>query len=366
VGCESRPAASAATDRALATARWEALGSSVVLRLSAPAALGTARAMVARELDAIDRACSRFRPDSELARVNAHASGRPVEVAPLLIEALAVALRAAELTDGAVDPTVGAALVLAGYDRDWHLLAAQGDEPNTPLPSTTRADFGGGPATSAGIACTERPVVRASPRGGWRAIGLDRMRATVSVPRGIALDLGATAKAWAADRAARAAHRSVGCGVLVAIGGDIATAGAPPAGGWRIHVTDDHRSGFHAPGQTVAIAAGGLATSSTEVRRWRRGGAAMHHIIDPTTGRPVADTWRTVSVAAADCTDANIACTATLVRPFEAPAWLEQLGLPARLVDRRGRVRRIGAWPATDAGRWPAPDARQGNRGPVA
>ncbi len=112
----STPAAAAAT------ARWEALGTSVVLRVLDPLWLPRASAILTRELDALDRACSRFRPDSDLCRVNARAGGRPVPVAPLLIEALLVALRAAELTDGDVDPTVGAALVLAGYDRDWRLL----------------------------------------------------------------------------------------------------------------------------------------------------------------------------------------------------------------------------------------------------
>jgi thiamine biosynthesis lipoprotein len=312
----------------LATARWEALGTSVVLRLTAPEPLPSARAIVAGQLDALDRACSRFRNDSELARVNAHAGGRPVRVAPLLIEALQVALRAAELTDGDVDPTVGAALALAGYDRDWRLLERA---PN-PIPAPLK------------LAPT--PRLRAVVRSGWRTIELDRTRSTVRIPRGISLDLGATAKAWVADRAAQAVHAVCGCGVLVSLGGDIAAAGDAPGGGWRIHVTDDHRDGPEAPGQTIAITSGGLTTSSTAVRRWRKGAATMHHIIDPATGAPTQGIWRTVSVAAASCTDANIASTAALVRGAAAAPWLERQGLPARLVDRRGSVLRIGPWPA--------------------
>jgi thiamine biosynthesis lipoprotein len=282
--------------------------------------------VVAAELEAIDRACSRFRADSDLARVNAAAGGRALRVAPLLIEALEVALRAAELTAGAVDPTLGAALVLAGYDRDWRLL-----EP-PPRGALTPA----------------RPrAVRVSVRSGWQTVELDSERATVRVPRGIALDLGASAKAWAADRAAAAAQAACGGGVLVGLGGDIATAGRAPAGGWRIHVTDDHRAGPEAPGQTISIASGGLATSSTTTRRWRRGAATMHHIIDPATGAPALGIWRTVSVAAADCTDANIASTAALVRgDAGVTAWLAQRGLPARLVDHRGGVLHVGEWPA--------------------
>jgi thiamine biosynthesis lipoprotein ApbE len=280
-----------------------------------------AREAVQLELAAIDRACSRFRADSELARVNACA-GRVVRVDPLLIEALTLALGAASLTGGDVDPTVGRALELAGYDRDWHALVAAGDERAAPAKITARV----------------RPA--------WPRVLVDRAACTVRVPRGVALDLGATAKAWAADRAARRAARAGGCGALVSIGGDIATCGSPPAGGWLVRVTDDHRSDPSAAGQTVAIRAGGLATSSTAVRRWTHAGRPMHHIIDPRTARPVKATWRTVSVAAADCAQANIAATAAIVRAAQAPAWLQGLGLPARLLAWSGRVASIGGWPA--------------------
>jgi thiamine biosynthesis lipoprotein ApbE len=316
--------------RAPATARWEALGTSVVLRVLDPLWLPRASAILTRELDALDRACSRFRPDSDLARVNARAGGRPVQVAPLLIEALQLALRAAELTDGDVDPTVGAALVLAGYDRDWRLL-----------------DPAEGPAT--GRSPSGPPTLTAQSCSGYTTVELDAALGTVRVPRGIVLDLGATAKAWAADRAARAVHEACGCGVLVSLGGDLATAGgvgSEPPGGWRVHVTDDHRAGPLAPGQTVAIASGGLATSSTAVRRWRHHGATMHHLIDPATGVPARGPWRTVSIAAATCADANIAATAALVRQDRAPAWLDRLGLPARLVAHDGAVLKLAGWPA--------------------
>jgi thiamine biosynthesis lipoprotein len=313
----------------LDTARWEVFGTNVVLRVSDPAGLACARTVVAAELDTIDSICSRFREDSDLSRLNALAGGRAVRVAPLLIEALEVALRAARLTSGAVDPTVGGALALAGYDRDWRLLE--------PAPADT----------ATGTRHPRVMVVRARRRGGWETVDLDSASSTVGIPRGVALDLGATAKAWAADRGARAAHAACGCGVLVGIGGDIATAGGAPPGGWRVHVTDDHRAGPQAPGQTISIATGGLATSSTVTRRWRHGARTMHHVIDPATGAPTLGIWRTVSVAAADCTDANIASTAALVRgDMDVAAWLEDCGLPARLVDRRGAVRRVGQWPA--------------------
>ena len=318
---------------AVKRATWEALGTSVVLQVTDPAALAAARLLVERELEAIDRACSRFRADSDLTRVN-DAGGRPVRVDPLLIEAMGVALRAAELTDGDVDPTIGAALELAGYDRDWSLLAPAREDAAPAAPPGENME----PAAP--------PLIRARVRAGWRTVELDPQRMTIRVPAPIRLDLGATAKAWAADRAAHAAAQATCVGVLLSLGGDIATCGAAPEGGWRVHVTDDHRSGPSAPGQTITITSGGLATSSTAVRRWSHEGATRHHIIDPGTQEPVARTWRTASVAAANCVDANIASTAALVRAADAPAWLKALGLPARLVDPAGRVRAVGDWPA--------------------
>lgn len=192
------------------------------------------------------------------------------------------------------------------------------------------------------------PRVRVRPGAGWRAITLDRGSRVVRLPKGVKLDLGATAKAWAADRAALAASRASGdAGVLLALGGDIATVGPAPPAGWRVHVTDDHRANPSAPGQTIAIHCGGLATSSITVRRWRRDGADMHHIIDPTTGAPCHGQWRTASVAAASCTDANIAATAAILRSRQAPSWLASLGLPARLVALDGTATHIGDWPAS-------------------
>jgi thiamine biosynthesis lipoprotein len=134
--------------------------------------------------------------------------------------------------------------------------------------------------------------------------------------------------------------------VLVALGGDIAIAGQAPADGWRVRVTDDHRAGLDAPGQWVAVRSGGLATSSATVRRWKVGSEWAHHVIDPATGNSASTVWRTVSVTAASCLDANIASTAAIVRSERAPRWLESLGLPARLVATEGAVTHVAGWPA--------------------
>ncbi len=332
------------------TASWQALGTSAVLRLTEAGPLAQAQALVEAELSAIDRACSRFRADSELSRLNA-AGGHPFVASPLLAEALHVALRAAQLTDGDVDPSVGVALELAGYDRDWTLLdhgPALPRATSTPPRDRSQSPLSlSSPSLSLGHHPTSPPMrVSARCRPGWESIALDRRTGVVRMPAGVKLDLGATAKAWAADRAAARVAEATGVGALVALGGDVATAGPAPAHGWRVHVTDDHRSGPLAPGQTVVVHGGGLATSSVTVRRWIKGGAQMHHILDPATGQPAQGAWRTVSVAAADCTDANIASTAAILRSQRAPEWLACRGLPARLVAHRGEVVTVGGWPA--------------------
>jgi FAD:protein FMN transferase len=291
-----------------------------VLCVTDASALADVRACVERELDAVDRACSRFRPDSELSRLNARA-GKQVRLSPLLTETLELAIDAARLTDGDVDPTIGRALELCGYDRDWRLLRSASGEPSP-------------------------PAITARARDGWQTLEFDAASSLIRVPSGVRLDLGATAKAWAADRSAHAAFSATASGVLVSLGGDIATAGSAPLEGWKIRITDDHRSKPSAPGQTVSIRSGGLATSSTTVRRWSHAGHTMHHVIDPSTGAPAKTPWRTVSVAAANCAQANIAATAALLKAYAAPAWLGDLSLPARLVARDGEVTTIGLWPA--------------------
>jgi thiamine biosynthesis lipoprotein len=315
----------------LATASWEAIGTTALVRVEDPATLPRAREILVDELDAIDRAASRFRSDSELELVNRHAGGF-TRIGPLLHQAITVALRAAAVTGGAVDPTLGQALRIAGYDRDWATLdhgdpaARPATTPSPPLPP-------------------QRPVLQITRASGWREVRLSDDPPGVVIPAGMRLDLGATAKALCADRAADRIATAVGAGALVSLGGDIAVAGPVPEGGWAIHVTDDHRSGSDAPGQTVAISTGGLATSSTTTRRWRHRERTMHHILDPATGAPAEGPWRTVSVAAATCVDANTASTAAIVLGERAVEWLRRQQLAARLVGHDGHVLTVGGWP---------------------
>jgi thiamine biosynthesis lipoprotein len=251
---------------------------------------------------------------------------RTLVAGPLFAQAVRLAIHAADVSEGAVDPTLGSELVALGYDRDWHELLA--------VPSGTPMLGGAGEI-----------VVYRTRRSRWREIEVAGDPVRVTIPPGVQLDLGATAKALAADRAARAAHDAGARGVLVSLGGDIATQGTPPAGGWTIHVTDDHRDGPDAPGQTIAIQSGGVATSSIATRRWRRGELTMHHVLDPRSGEPVRGPWRTASVAAATCAEANIAATAALVLGHDARDWLADQGLPARLVALDGSAEVLGGWP---------------------
>jgi thiamine biosynthesis lipoprotein len=299
----------------VASASWPALGSTAGVLVTDAEAMGSARALLEDELAAIDRACSRFRRDSELSRVNA-AAGLPVAASELFLEAVEVAIRAAQLTDGDVDPTVGLAMRAIGYDRDFEAVLRDGHGSASP-----------------------------APVAGWENVQVDRRAGTVRAARGVELDLGATAKALAADLAARRINEALGCGVLVNLGGDVSVAGQAPAGGWRVRVTDDHRGGRDADGQTVSIDSGGLATSSTTVRQWTAGGQRRHHIVDPRSGVSAPVVWRTASVAAGSCVDANIASTAAIVRGARAPAWLRDLGLPSRLVRADGEVVPLGGWP---------------------
>ena len=301
---------------------WQALGTQVRLVVTDPGRLPDGCSLLTADLAAVDAACSRFRADSELVTVNATAPGRAdgVPISPLLAEAVAVALGAARQTGGDVDPTVGAAMAAAGYDRDFALIPQAGPP--------------------------RRLTVRQVP--GWRQVRLDADALRLWLPAAAQLDLGATAKAWAADRSAGRLAERLGCGVLVSLGGDIAVAGAAPRGGWRIRVQDvtgrpeDPPSG---PAAVVSISAGGLATSSTAARRWRRGGDVIHHILDPRTGLPAAPVWRTVSVAAARCVAANTASTAAIIKGRSAVDWLAGHQLPSRLVTSDGVIVTVAGWP---------------------
>ena len=255
-----------------------------------------------------ERHLSRFRADSELARLN-QADGQAVRVSPTLAAALAVALEAADLSGGLVTPTLLAALEAAGYDRSFSELAPE--QAAQPMLPPTSVD--------------------------WRQIQLDRATRLVTLPRGLRLDLGGTAKGWAANAAMRRLSQ-VGP-ALIDAGGDIAVSGAMADGGpWSIAIA----SPFSETEQLgmLQLASGAVATSGRDYRRWRQGGRMQHHLIDPRTGRPAETDLLTVTVVAASCSLAETAAKVALILGSRAGlAWIEaRPGLAGLLVLEDGRV----------------------------
>jgi thiamine biosynthesis lipoprotein len=308
------------------TAQWSLWSTTARLVVTRHETLAAAEELIRGYLDDVDAACSRFRLDSELSRAQRR-PGQAVRISPLLADLVDAALSAATRTDGLVDPTVGAWLCDLGYDRDFGEL--------DPLDGTEVVIQAGPP--------NSRLVLHRRPD--WRGVRLRRDGfgdAWLTVPAGVRLDLGATAKAYAADRCAAQVRGQLDTGVLVSLGGDIATAGPAPRGGWRILVRD--RPGD--PSVTVNLPAGtAIATSSTVSRRWTHRGVAVHHIVDPRTGQPASTRWRTVTVAAPDCVTANSLSTAALIHGDGAVRWLRGTGRAVRLVDANGRVVTGGGWP---------------------
>ena len=306
-------------DDAVAAAERAALGTSARVVVWPPGNLKAACAAADEVLGVLDRQASRFRPDSELSALH-RAGGGLFLLSDGLAEAVGVALAAARWTGGLADPTVGGAVVGLGYDRDFAAIDPEHGRPPAP----------------------------ALPAPGWHRVRLDGP--LLRLPAGTRLDLGATAKGLGADRAVRAAMAAAGSagGVLVSLGGDIAVGGTAPRGGWPVTVAE-RPDGGDAPGsQLLRLTGGAVATSSVTCRRYRRGGRELHHIVDPRTGLPADGPWRTVSVTAQTCADANAAATAAIVAGMRAEGWLAAAGLPARLVGHDGQVRHLGGWPAAD------------------
>jgi thiamine biosynthesis lipoprotein len=293
-------------------AEWPVWTTTARIVVTDPAVLDRARTLVERELRAVDVAASRFRTDSEVSRV-ARSNGTPVQVSSLLAELISVALRAALRTGGAVDPTLGAQLSALGYDRNIGAIVA---------------------TTSAPAHLSVRRLVS------WCDVALTGN--ILTVPRGVLLDLGATAKAWAADHCARLIVERCGGGALVSLGGDLSVAGRPPEDGWVVLVQD----GEDQPRSLIRLdGARAVATSSTLGRVWRRGDQRLHHILDPRTCRPASTRWRTVSVAGPSCVEANELTTAAIVRADTGLPMLRAAGLPARLISDDGSEYVLNGWP---------------------
>ncbi|WJX99968.1 FAD:protein FMN transferase [Curtobacterium sp. 458] len=323
-----------------AAAEWELWTTTarVVLDRRDRRHLAAAEACVREVTDAVDRACSRFRDDSELVARTADLE-HGAEVSPLLASLVHQALDAARLTNGDVDPTLGNRMVALGYDAAFHQDGSRSvdDRPVDGPVDDRPVD---------GRPLDQDPAVLASAldtRPAWQRVLLSGR--FLRVPVGVRLDLGATAKAAAADTAAASITARLGIGALVSLGGDVATAGPEPAGGWQVRVQDLDAD----PVDHVRIASGwSVAASSTQKRRWEQDGRARHHVLDPRWGLPAEPVWRSVTVVAPSCVTANTLSTAAIVRGRGAPAMLRASGRAARLVAADGEVIRLGGWPAED------------------
>jgi FAD:protein FMN transferase len=304
--------------RERATVQWTDWSCDVQITVERQAAIFAARALAMDVMARAGRAIDRFDPNSELSKVNRRA-GLMTPVSSLCEEIVDAALDAAKLTSGACDPTVGVHLAAVGYDRDIDEVRVGNDASGDNRP----------PASS----LPDWRRVRHNPA--WHLIG---------VPGGTALDLGATAKAWTAQRCAREINAAFDTGVLVSIGGDVAAAGSPRRP-WRVAVSEC----ADAPEQLVSFEHGSIATSTTTLRHWTHGGRAVHHIIDPRTGRPSDGRWRTASVWATDAVRANAMSTAVIACAEDAESLLTRTQTAARLVDTNGLVHLFGAWPSQGA-----------------
>jgi FAD:protein FMN transferase len=266
--------------------RFPAMGCEVVLSGGDP----EAAAVVFARWEGL---CGRFLPGSELSRVNASPQAALV-VSPLFARALRTALDAAAETAGLVDPTLGAALEAAGYDRDFSLLS---DDP--------------------------------APAGAAAPLRLEEVRLDgriVRRPPGLRLDLNGVVKSLAVDEAAS----RLSPGGFVSAGGDLAARGPVDVG--------------LPGGGAVRVVRGGLATSGVVSRRWRRGGEEQHHLIDPRTGRPADSPWAQVTVSGASCLAADVAAKAAFLLGEDGPDWLDAHGMAGRFVAHDGATVANGAW----------------------
>jgi thiamine biosynthesis lipoprotein len=309
-------------DGIIAIRSMRAIGTTASIAVTAAERADEALELLSEDLRALDEACSRFRADSELRQLEERSGGDAVVVSPLLFDALEVACAVAVRTAGIVDPTIGSALIELGYDRDFDEIAD--------------ADHSS--------------EVSPQPAPGWWQLALDPDARTAAISPGVHVDLGATAKAFAADRSARRIAADLGCGVLVNLGGDVAVAGRCPKVGWAIGITSECPTPLGPVDQVVSIFAGGLATSGTTARSWTRNGQRVHHIIDPWTGEAAPAVWSLVSTMAPSCLEANAWSTAAVVWGHDAVGNLSALGVPARLVDTDGAIVRLGDWPQDGAG----------------
>jgi FAD:protein FMN transferase len=279
----------------MARLEFHAMGCQMLAILEAPNPSAQRRlGRVPQWFEAWEDHLSRFRPESELSRLN-RSTGHMVSVSPTLWSVFQAARQAEQLSSGLVTPTVLDAMLASGYDASFETLA-NGSQ-------------------------AHRQQV-AAPLPGLAGIRYDIEKRSLQVPAGIGLDFGGVAKGWAAQQAVQRLQAYGSC--LVDAGGDIAVSGLGQGGQpWKIGVADP----LH-PDQDLAellVGRCGVATSGRDRRRWQQEGVWRHHIIDPRSGLPAETDVLSATVVAPDLIWAEIAAkTAFILGSQDGLSWIEK------------------------------------------
>lgn len=290
---------------------FRAMGTAAHVHVVAPCH-ADALAQLARErIELLEDCWSRFRPASELNRLNDRAGCGPVPVSNELLVLVGAMVDGWLLSDGRFDPTVLTSMHALGYDADYATVVARN--------------------------AVEQALVATQPTAGMQAVVVDRSRSEVGLPFGVGLDPGAIGKGLAADLVVADLMAAGSTGALVNLGGDLSVAGTTVDGApWTIAVEDERRAADHPDRviRTVSVdgpGPHGIATSTTLTRRWADG--RRHHVIDPRTGRPADAQILQATVVAASAAEAEVAATtAVLSEVGHARRWLAGRGLRSLLL----------------------------------
>lgn len=261
-------------------------------------------------VDALERLWSRFRPDSEISRLNACA-GSWMTVSPDTRLLLERAVEGWRLTAGLYDPTLLGAILRAGYVRPFDQLQT---EPGSAAATADQHRAGAG-------------EIEFRPGG------------RVRLPSDVGFDPGGIGKGLAADIVCRELRAAGAGGACVNIGGDVRVSGTSPDGaGWTVAV--EHPGREH-PLALVGLTDGAVASSTTLLRRWGTADQPRHHLIDPRTGACANTAVEFTSVVAADAWLAEVLAKAALLADRPS-AWrlLRAYGAEGLRADDRGRVER--------------------------